>query len=311
LVPDGTAVKRGAILSLIVTVVDGGEALVRFLHCMTSQRDAPQLEIIVPFDDSVSAVAALNEEFPEVKFLAMGRVETSRNIDTAAGQHELYDRRRAVGLSAASGDLIAILEDRGTPRPDWANCLVRLHKDGPAVIGGAIECAPRDLLGWSIYVCDFTRYALPFEGAFVDWVSDVNVSYKRSALESTRDLWQERFSEPVVHWKLMEAGEQLYLSPELVVDHYRTATPLGDLLRERFHWGRLFGQIRAKRLTASKRILYCLAAPLVPFILLVRHGMAHYRKGNIKRYLTALPFTFMLLLAWTAGETWGNVTNRA
>ena len=77
-------------------------------------------------------------------------------------------------------------------------------------------------------------------------MSDVNVTYKRAALEQTRHLWQERYQEPVVHWALTAAGETLYLSPELVVHHHLDAPRLGPLLPQRFAWGRLFGAIRAR-----------------------------------------------------------------
>ena len=133
-------------------------------------------------------------DFPNATFLELGPIETVRPKTTAAGQHELYDRRRAAGLAAARGELVAILEDRGIPRHDWAATVARLHRELPnRVIGGAIEGAPTGLLNWAFYVCDFGRYGLPFEQHTAEWVSDVNVSYKRSAVEETRHLWCERF----------------------------------------------------------------------------------------------------------------------
>lgn len=198
----------------------------------------------------------------------------------------------------------------GPPRPNWARTVVRLHDQSHGVVGGAIECAPGDTLNWAFYVCDFGRYGLPFESGPVTWVSDVNVTYKRAVLEETRDLWKDRFREPVVHWALLEKGETLYLSAEAVVEHKRPSTTLGVLLPERFHWGRLFGHIRAMHMPASKRAVYSLAGPFIPPMLLVRHGLTQLRKGNFGRYLRAAPFAAILLVAWTAGEVWGTVTGR-
>lgn len=299
------------LLSVVVTLVDGGAVMRRFLDAVTQQEDPPRLDIVLPYDTSVAEVAEFQKDYPDVRFLDLGTITPARPIHTAAGQHELYDRRRAAGLAAAKGDLIAILEDRGAPRADWARTLVRLHAELPhGVIGGAIECAPGDLLNWAFYVCDFGRYGLPFESGAVTWVSDVNVTYKRDTLESTRELWKERFREPVVHWDLLERGETLYLSADAVVEHKRPSTTMGELLPERFDWGRLFGHIRAMHMGPLKRAVYSLAGPIIPFWLLLKHGVTQFRKGNFGRYLKCAPLALILMMWWTAGEVWGTVTGK-
>jgi hypothetical protein len=297
-------------LSIVVTVVEGGLALERFLTALCSQHDAPSMEVLVPLDESVASLFALQSQFPSVQFLALGEVPTARPITSAGGQHELYDRRRTAALNVTTGAIVAILEDRGVPRPDWAATVVRLHAQPWAVIGGAIEPAPSGLLDWALYVCDFSRYALPLAPGPADWVSDVNVSYKRQALESTRHLWLDRFHEPTVHWELHRQGEALFLTPDLIVDHYRTPKPLHASLLERFHWGRLYGYIRAREISAGKRVLLALAAPLVPFVLLLRHAKVHVRRGHGWRYLAATPALFALLASWAFGEAIGTLTGR-
>lgn len=300
------------LLSVIVTIIDGGDVLRRFLTALTNQQDPPPLEILVPYDASIAETAELADEFPAATFMDLGEIRTERPIESAAGQHELYDRRRARGLAAATGDLVAILEDRGAPRPSWARNLVRQHREKPyGVIGGAIECAPSDTLNWAFYVCDFGKYGLPFESGPAEWVSDINVSYKRRIVDETRELWKERFREPIVHWALLERGETLYLSSEVVVEHGRPRTTLRALLPERFHWGRLFGHIRAMHSSLPKRLALAAAGPLIPPVLLVRHGRTQLRKGNFARFLRAAPTAAILLAAWTTGEVWGYITNRA
>lgn len=294
--------NTGPALSVVVTIVDGGDTLRRSLHALTHQEDAPPLEILVPWDASVTGIESLRRAYSEVRFLEMGPIEPTRPIHTAAGQHELYDRRRAVGLSKARGKIVAILEDRGVPRADWARNVLQEHEQPFDVIGGAIECAPCGLLNWAFYVCDFGRYGLPFVGGAAAWISDVNVSYKRSAIEGTRDLWKERFHEPIVHWALLERGSTLYLSPEIVVEHSRKPMSLRALIPERFHWGRLFGSIRASHVSTVRRAAYAALSPLLPLLLLARHGRTQYRRGRFGRYLRATPLILVLLIAWSAGE---------
>lgn len=302
--------KPNPILSIVVTIVDGGTYLRDFLRAVSNFETPPPIEVIVPYDTSVADILKFSGDFSDVTFLDLGEITPIYPITSEAGQHELFDRRRAAGLAAATGDIIAILEDRGHPRPDWANTVVRLHNETHYnVIGGAINCQePTRLLNWAFYVTDFGRYGLPFETAPADWVSDVNVSYSRDVLEKTRHLWKERYNEPVVHWFLMDHGEELLLSNELVVEHIRPPATLGRLLPERFHWGRLFGHIRTLKLSPMQRLLFIVAAPLIPPRLWIRHLIIQTKKGHFLRYLAALPYIIVLTIAWTFGEVWGYIT---
>lgn len=297
-------------LSVVVTVVQGGDAVPRFLTALLNQDTAPSMEILVPVDASIREVLALQGRFPTVRFLDLGTLHTARAITTSGGQHELYDRRRAAALLAATGELVAILEDRGIPRADWARTAVELHRQPWAVIGGAIEPAPSGLMEWALYICDFSRYALPFEGGPAAWVSDVNVTYKRAALETTKSLWADRFHEPAVHWELQRRGEALRLQPEMVVDHERSRRPLGVLIIERFHWGRLFGYIRGQKVGRARGLLLVAGAPLVPLIVLMRHARVHVRRGDGWRFVQAAPAVLTFLVAWAVGEAFGTLTGK-
>lgn len=298
-------------LSVVVTIVDGGASLERLLGALLNQDDSPSLEVLVPHDATVGNLTPIQARFPTVTWLDLGPLSTERPASTATGQHELYDRRRAAGLAAARGELVAIVEDRGAPRADWARTAVRLHREhAAAVIGGAIEPVRSSLLNWAFWVCDFSRYGLPFPAGRARWVSDVNVTYKRAALESTRHLWRDRYQEPVVHWALESGGEVLYLTPELVVLHQLPPQRLLPLLPQRFDWGRLFGSIRARHATPIKRLVLTLMSPLVPFVVLARHGRIQFRRGEGLRFLRAIPLLLLMLTAWTAGETWGTVTGK-
>lgn len=297
------------LLSIVVTIVDGGPVLCEFLRALERQEEPPSIEILVPFDDTIRGeIESLRSGFPSVRFLDMGAAKTIRPIDTAAGQHELYDRRRAAGLKETRGSLIAILEDRAPPRPSWTRTAVRLHEQPYGVIGGAIESAARDNLNWAFYACDFTRYALPFESGPRTWVSDVNVCYKRKVIEDTRTIWDQRFNEARVHWTLLERGETLYLSHELIVDYRTPYREFRPVLAERFHWGRLFGCVRAQKERPLVRMALIALSPLIPIRLVLRHGWAQTRKGNFGRFLSASPIMLLLCTAWTTGEAWGYIT---
>ncbi len=301
-----------ASFSVLLTVVDGGAALERCLEGLRAQQDAPPLEILVPYDDTQAAIAQLAPRYPEARFLPLGRVATARDAASAEGQHELFDRRRAAGLAAATGELVAILEDRGVPRPDWARRMATLHAELPhAAIGGAIEHGRTASLNWAVYFCDFGRYQLPFAAGPRPYVSDVNICYKRRALEQTRTLWAERYHETTVHWALLRAGEVLYLSPEVAVDQHRDGLGLGALLGERLGWGRLFAYTRARETGLGKRLVLAALAPVLPFVLFARLFRDRLAKGrNVGAFLRASPAILLLLGSWSAGECLGYLTGR-
>jgi hypothetical protein len=300
-------------LSVVVTVVDGGETLVRCLQALASQRPGGSpLEVIVPWDDTVPDTVRLIDRFPRFSFPNLGELHTTRPKMVATGQHELFDRRRAAGLAAATGDLVAILEDRGVPAPDWAHTAVRLHAQLPhAVIGGGVLNGRDRLLNWAVYFCDFGRYQPPFDAGPRDYVTDVNVCYKRRALAATADLWGQRYHEPVVHGALLRGGETLYLSPDLVVTQMRDNLSLAALIRERVAWGRLFAWTRVRDEPVVMGVTRGALSPALPIVLyarLLRHQLA--KRVTLHRFLSASPCVLLLLGAWAVGESVGYFTRR-
>ena len=300
------------LLSVVVTVVDGGETLARCLTALATQQGGPSLEVIVPWDDSVPGMESLAARFPAFKFLPLGNLETQRPKFGPAGQHELFDRRRSAGLTVATGELVAIVEDRGVPRLDWAFQLADLHQRMPhAVIGGGVENGRDRLLNWAVYFCDFGRYQLPFEAGPREYVTDVNIGYKRRAIEQTRELWKDRYHETTVHWALIRAGETLYLSNEFAVDQMRDDLTVRRLMGERLGWGRLFAYTRARETGIGKRVVLAALAPVLPLLLfarLFRHQLQ--KRRTLGKFLAASPLVALLLAGWSLGELVGYLTGR-
>jgi hypothetical protein len=297
-------------LSVVVTIVDGGTALVRCLRALATQVEPPEMQVIVPWDATVEGMVAVSREFPSFEFLAMGDVPTSSSPKSPAGLHELFDRRRAAALAAATGEIVAMIEDRGVPRPDWARALVAAHERLPhAVVGGAIDNGVDSAWAWAVYFCDFSRYQPPFEAGPRSYVSDVNIGYKRRALEQTADLWRQRYHETTVHWALARVGEVLYLTPEFAVDEHRTGLTTWPLLQERFAWGRLFAYTRARELSVLPRLALAAAAPLLPLLLFARHARLQVvRRRTLGRFVRVSPRVFVLLVSWSWGEVAGYLT---
>jgi hypothetical protein len=227
----------------------------------------------------------------------------------AFAQHILYDLRRTAGLKTARGRYVAMLEDRGWPRNDWARTMVSLHETLPyPVIGGAIESGATGMLGWAAFFCDFGRYEPPLEIGEPTYVSDVNICYKWAALETVRPLWEHRYQEATVNWALRRRGLRLHLSERPRVIEERGRLRLWPTLAERVHWGRTFGLVRGREGSRAVTLLRVLLAPLIPAVLLLRHVRKQFAiRRRLWQFVRVLPATFLLMLCWTFGEAIGEI----
>lgn len=298
-------------LSIIITVVSGRAALRRCLETLMPQADPAETEIIVPYDQWSAEVGDLAQDFPQVRFhfyddpIVRGSASSSA---VPAHAHRHYDRRRAVGLQLARGQIIAMTEDHAVPADDWVRQIRAAHARPYAAIGGAIENAVDRPLNWALYYCDFGRYGSPLADGAAEHVSDVNVSYKREALTAISEVWREAYREPTVHWSLRSRGEVLYLDPRLVVYQRRPAMAWREAYRERIEWGRVFAEARVATVSLGRRLIYAAGAPALPALLLFRLWKRMRRQGRTSRQIIqTLPVASVLLTGWALGELTGYV----
>jgi hypothetical protein len=294
--------------SVVVTIVDGGEQLRRCLLALAPQTGSPAVEVLIPWDDTVGDLATLRGEFPGFRFMPLGRLATMRSSGSPAGQHELIDQRRAAALAAATGDIVALLEDRGVPRPEWLRTVEDLHARLPhPAIGGAIDWAGKGVLSWAVYAGDFGRSRSAQPEGPREFLSSSNLSYKRSALEATRPLWRERYHETQVHDRLRRDGGVLWFAPAAVVEQTRSGLRLAPLLAERFAWGRRYGVTRVERASRAERSLRAITAMVLPALLYLRILLRH-APTSPGRLVMATPALLLLLSAWSLGEGAGYLT---
>ena len=301
--------QRETELSVVVTVVEGGEALSRCLSALAQQEGQPDLDVIIPYDDSISDVARLAAQFPRFRFLALGSLTSPGILIDPFVEHELFDKRRAAGLEAAYGRLIGMLEDRGAPRSDWAQAMISEHAQREAAaIGGGLVNVAKGAMNRALFVCDYGRHIPPFAEGEVEYLTDINICYRRDALESVRDLWIERYQETAVNWALRDRGCRLWLSSKPVVLHSRGKAPISRTLSERLQWGRVFGIQRGRRWSRGRAWASAAAATVLPFILLVRQTRLLMAKGvRPSEFLPTVGALMAVIPAWSLGEAMGYV----
>ena len=288
---------------LSVVALDFGGGLPECLAALVPQAESLGAEVIVPHDSTLQEAAALKRMFPVVRFVDLPGVRTPAEL-----------RAAAAGISA--GDVVAFLEGHCRPAPDWCRQVLAAHRAPHAVIGGPIEKGlPVDrndtALNWSVYLADYSRYMMPLPEGTTHSLSDCNVSYKRSALNATRDHWATEFHENVVNGALRAAGETLWFDPAITVFEQRQLT-MGAALRDRFSFGRLFGSTRVPGVGLPKRLAWSAAALLMPPLLVARVVANLQRRGRHRgQLLRCLPSLAMISTAWMVGEAVGYLTGTA
>jgi hypothetical protein len=299
---------KAVVLSVVVKPVGGPVFVRRCLNGLAPQVEGRPAEIIVPYDITRSELGNLQAEFPRVRFLAVGPVRTAARPGTEAAMHDIYDRLLAVGLGAAQGEILALLEDTVVPDSEWCSQVLEAHHLPYGVIGGAVEHVGESALNWAVYFLDFGRFQPPLREGPVAYLTDINVSYKRDALATVRPLWEQSYHEVTVNWRLMRSGVILWQRPQIVVRQDRGPLHLAHTLRERLEWGKLFAQLRSQEVSPAKRALYAFGSPAIPLVMMGRTAYkALSTRRNRGRFLWSLPYLVVVTVAWCCGEFLGYV----
>jgi hypothetical protein len=303
------------VLSVVVAIVSDttGHPDVRHLDpclaALAQQSRAPVMEVIVPYHPSVEGIEAMRLKYPDVRFVAAPNLRTYLG---QGGSREHHDELRARGLAAAGGDIVALIEDHGIVAPDWSARVVEAHRRGFAAIGGAIENGIDQPLNWAVYFCDFLRYQSPLPEGESPIASDANVTYKWRALKSIQPVWMEIFHESSVNNALRVRGEQVALSPRIVLHQHRLGLQLSGALKERYVWGRSYAATRGRLVNFPQRLFWAIFSPALPALMMARMTLMVWKKGRTRvAYLRALPLTLALSVSWSLGELTGYLTGRA
>ncbi|MGH2396603.1 MAG: glycosyltransferase [bacterium] len=282
---------------MVVVILGGWKYLGRCLTALARQAGVSNVEIIVPCDESLADTPSLRSEFPGVHFL---RVQGRRT----------YAELRALGIQKTRGAIVALTEDHCAPDLDWCARILEAHAGPHAAVGGVLEKGPDTVLNWAVYLCDFSRYMNPVTEGSAPYLTDCNLSYKRTALASIAPVWAHEFHETSVNWALQARGESLWLSPRIIVRQQRSLR-FGAALRERYAFGRLFASTRVSAISSLKRVFYAGFSFMLPPLVLGRVASNVLRKRRcVAEFVRALPALMFLATAWAWGEFVGYLTGR-
>lgn len=228
-----------------------------------------------------------------------------------AGTSSLTPQLWGLGLTVASGDVVAFTINQCVVVAGWARAILDGFAHGDAGVGGTLDLAEgTSLTGQAIYFLRYSAFLGVRERARRE-VRDIagdNAAYKREVL-LRYGPYDHGFWEIEAHHWLKADGGTLALVPGMEAS-FGGAPSLLPFMRQRFAHGRHFG---AWRVGIGGRPAWkiVIAAPIVPFVLLLRTARRiAVRPGSLSKLAAcAIPF-LLLAAAWATGEASGARTAR-
>jgi GT2 family glycosyltransferase len=212
----------------VVVCTYNGECWLRGCLEALSRLDYPDYEVIVVDDGSTDGTAEITREFARFRLISTpnGGLSNARNL----------------GLEAASGAIVAYVDDDARPDESWLTHLVRvLESTGHAAVGGPNIPPPGDGL-----VADCVANApggpihILLSDTEAEHIPGCNMAFRKASLLEIGGF-DPRFrvagDDVDICWRLHNAGETIGFSPGAVVHHHRRSS-VRAYLRQQFQYGK-------------------------------------------------------------------------
>jgi hypothetical protein len=286
-------------LSVILPTSRGLANVAQTVRALRAQtiRDRLELVIVAP-SDRITLDPAMVDGFAGVQVIGVGTVTSSSN------------RARVAGVRVARAPIVVLAEDHSFPEPGWAEALLTAHAEGTWAAVGPVVCNanPATAVSWANFLLEYGPWIEPAARGAVDHLPGHNSSYRRDLLLAYgQKLPLLMEAETVLQWDLRRHGHQLLIEPAARTHHLNFSTLSGSI-RLRFNGGRQFASMRSADWPLLKRLLYVLAAPLIPIVRL-RRGVAVFARSPARRRM--LPRVLPTLAAMVVLDGLGELVGYA
>jgi hypothetical protein len=214
---------------------------------------------------------------------------------------------RAAGVRAASAPIVFIGETHSYPQPGWAEALLTAF-NGPwaAVVPAIGNANPTGAVSWAAYLFDYGTWGPNRHSGEIADPPPHNTAYRREVLLQLGDSLPavSDANEEALRPLLMSQGHRAAFASDALILHLNVGT-FRSLIREKFWQGALLGTHRSARWSTLRRLLYFVASPLIPIVLLERvlRDARHWPSDTLPR--SAIPGVLIAALAKAAGEVIG------
>jgi O-antigen biosynthesis protein len=213
---------RSPRVSVVVCSFNGAATLADCLDGL-ARLDYPDYEVILVDDGSTDETAMIGERFGV-------RVISTSNLGLSSA--------RNIGLRAATGELVAYIDDDCRPDRDWLRYLVAALEPSSAVGVGGPNVAPSD--GGTVEECVARAPGGPVHVLVSDREAEhlpgCNMGFRRDALVAVGGFdpqFREAGDDVDICWRLQERGWTLAFSPAAMVWHRRRRSVRAYLRQQR------------------------------------------------------------------------------
>lgn len=185
----------------------------------------------------------------------------------------LFSRVKAEGVKIAAAPVVVFVEEHTRVYEGWAEALIEAHRGPWAAVGAEVHNGnPGVRFSRVLEIINYHPWLPPAPRAEFGMLPGHNSSFKRDLLLAYGDDLEELLrAEIVLHQRLHRDGHRLLVEPAARFEHLNEST-FPSAARGRFLWNRLYGPMRARFFgwSRTRRLVYLLATPLIPFYALAR-----------------------------------------
>jgi hypothetical protein len=279
-------------LSVTIATRHGWDAVKMAYEPLRHQAEVSCTEVIV-LDSSGEAPPPSDKLTPGTRWLSMP--------DTDLSEMQLH------GYREARGRIVAMTEDHCIAAPDWLSAIQRAHDEHPeaAAVGGTVRNgSAHHLVDWASFYAGQAPFLAPQPAGSRPHVCQVNISYKRPALQAAITDPGSAGIETLLNDRLKANGGVLVADDRIVVTHIQCRSALGTA-RLHYHSGRNFeGKRRLER--RGNAYLRAFRAALLPLPRVAKRSMTLLGRGEPRgRVARAAPAMVWLAMAQGFGESVG------
>lgn len=282
-------------MTAVVVALNAPELLPRCLEALTSDDSELGIVVVRDWGSAGGPGPGLTRRFPRVHWVSAPPGTTVPVL-------------RSLGMAAAPGRVVALLEDDCLVQAGWAEHVRRAHAGPAAAVGGAVvPDAYRRGLDWAVFFCEYGRFMPPLPSTDTTDLAGMNVAYKRDAIVGLA-ADPEGFRDYFVHQAWAANGKKLCASETFVVKNVNSWQSR-HLVSWPYHHGRAFAGQRFGDAGVARRLAFAAAAATVlPWLKTGRLAAIVMRRGRYAGpFIVALPWVLLFNIAWTCGEVVGSL----
>lgn len=278
-------------VSIVIVNYNGRELLGRCLSAVLPQARESDAEVIVVDNGSRDgSVIYVQSTFPEVVV-----VENGRNLGFAEGCN--------VGVRAARGEFIVLLNNDALPWPGWLAELVRALEPEDVAIAASVIHEARYPEGYALGTGTISVIGHPIPNVLPDpespfYAPGTSMAFKRAIFPQPFDpLYFAYYEDTLLSWRAWLGGHRVVRALGSAVGHVGSATAQRDAAAAAYYWER--NKLLTLLLCYEARTIRRLA-PLYLFDGIARVAEDLWLLAKANRWAARHPWPRLLRRYWAA-----------